>query len=245
MSRFKLAIDIGGTFVDLVIYDQKTRSLSHFKVPTTPTNPAQAVLDGVDSIQFPLSEISDFMHGTTLGLNAILERKGANVGIITNKGFEDIFLIARGSLNFSDMYRFDFKQPPTLVRRSNIRGVNGRINFLGEEILPLDEKAVLDAAYELVNSAGCQAIAINFLHSYANTKHEEIAVNLLKENYPKLAISAGGLLANEYREYERTSTTVLDSYIKPVLKNYLQHLKLGMQEKGFDGKNIARIGKSI
>ena len=129
MSRFKLAIDIGGTFVDLVIYDQKTRSLSHFKVPTTPTNPAQAVLDGVDSIQFPLSEISDFMHGTTLGLNAILERKGANVGIITNKGFEDIFLIARGSLNFSDMYRFDFKQPPTLVRRSNIRGVNGRINF--------------------------------------------------------------------------------------------------------------------
>ena len=236
MSRFKLAIDIGGTFVDLVIYDQKTRSLSHFKVPTTPTNPAQAVLDGVDGIQFPLSEISDFMHGTTLGLNAILERKGANVGIITNKGFEDIFLIARGSLNFSDMYRFDFKQPPTLVRRSNIRGVNGRINFLGEEILPLDEKAVLDAAYELVNSAGCQAIAINFLHSYANTKHEEIAVNLLKENYPKLAISAGGLLANEYREYERTSTTVLDSYIKPVLKNYLQHLKLGMQEKGFDGK---------
>ena len=149
MSRFKLAIDIGGTFVDLVIYDQKTKSLSHFKVPTTPTNPAQAVLDGVDSIQFPLSEIR-----TTLGLNAILERKGANVGIITNKGFEDIFLIARGSLNFADMYRFDFQQPPTLVRRSNIRGVSGRINFLGEEILPLDEKAVLAAAYELVNNAG-------------------------------------------------------------------------------------------
>lgn len=205
-------------------------------MPTTPMDPAQAVLNGVDSIQVSLSEIGDFMHGTTLGLNAILERKGANVGIITNKGFEDIFLIGRGSLNFADMYRFDFEQLPSLVRRRNIRGVNGRINFLGQEIHPLDEKAVLEAAHELINNAGCEAIALNFLHSYANTRHEETAVNLLKENYPGLAISAGGLLANEYREYERTSTTVLDSYIKPVLKNYLQHLKSGMQEKGFDGK---------
>ena len=103
--------------------------------------PAQAVLNGVDSIQVPLSEIGDFMHGTTLGLNAILERKGANVGIITNKGFEDIFLIGRGSLNFADMYRFDFEQLPSLVRRRNIRGVNGRINFLGQEIHPLDQQA--------------------------------------------------------------------------------------------------------
>ena len=236
MSRYKLAIDIGGTFVDLVIYDQKTNVLSNFKVPTTPMDPAKAVLDGVASIQSPLSAIGDFMHGTTLGLNAILERKGANVGIITNKGFEDIFLIARGSLNFADMYRFDYKQSPTLVRRRNIRGVNGRINFLGKEICPLDEKALLAAAHELINSANCEAIAVNFLHSYTNTKHEEIAVNLLKENYPGLSISAGGLLANEYREYERTSTTVLDSYIKPVLKNYLEHLKSGMQEKGFKGK---------
>ena len=153
MSRFKLAIDIGGTFVDLVVYDQKRKSLSHFKVPTTPMDPAQAVLNGVDSIQVPLSEIGDFMHGTTLGLNAILERKGANVGIITNKGFEDIFLIGRGSLNFVDMYRFDFEQLPSLVRRRNIRGVNGRINFLGQEIDPLDEKAVLEAAHELINNA--------------------------------------------------------------------------------------------
>ena len=236
MSRFKLAIDIGGTFVDLVVYDQERKLLSHFKVPTTPMDPAQAVLNGVDSIQVPLSEIGDFMHGTTLGLNAILERKGANVGIITNKGFEDIFLIGRGSLNFADMYRFDFEQLPSLVRRRNIRGVNGRINFLGQEIHPLDQQAVLEAANELISNAGCEAIALNFLHSYANTQHEETAVNLLKDNYPGLAISAGGLLANEYREYERTSTTVLDSYIKPVLKNYLQHLKSGMQEKGFDGK---------
>ena len=98
-------------------------------------DPAQAVLNGVDSIQVPLSEIGDFMHGTTLGLNAILERKGANVGIITNKGFEDIFLIGRGSLNFADMYRFDFEQLPSLVRRRNIRGVNGRINFWAKKFI--------------------------------------------------------------------------------------------------------------
>ena len=236
MDRFKLAIDIGGTFVDLVVYNQETKILRHFKVPTTPTNPAQAVLAGVGSLETPLSEFDDFMHGTTLGLNAILERKGAKVGIITNKGFEDIFLIARGSLNFADMYRFDFEQPPTLVRRRNIRGVNGRINFLGQEIYPLDEKEVLTAADDLINNDGCEAIAVNFLHSYANTRHEEIAVDLLKDKYPGVAISAGGLLANEYREYERTSTTVLDAYIKPVLKDYLQQLQSGMQDRGFDGK---------
>ena len=236
MDRFKLAIDIGGTFVDLVVYNQETKILRHFKVPTTPTNPAQAVLAGVGSLETPLSEFDDFMHGTTLGLNAILERKGAKVGIITNKGFEDIFLIARGSLNFADMYRFDFEQPPTLVRRRNIRGVNGRINFLGQEIYPLDEKEVLTAAGDLINNDGCEAIAVNFLHSYANTRHEEIAVDLLKDKYPGVAISAGGLLANEYREYERTSTTVLDAYIKPVLKDYLQQLQSGMQDRGFDGK---------
>ncbi|MBP80114.1 MAG: methylhydantoinase [Deltaproteobacteria bacterium] len=236
MDRFKLAIDIGGTFVDLVVYNQETKILRHFKVPTTPTNPAQAVLAGVGSLETPLSEFDDFMHGTTLGLNAILERKGAKVGIITNKGFEDIFLIARGSLNFADMYRFDFEQPPTLVRRRNIRGVNGRINFLGQEIYPLDEKEVLTAADDLINNDGCEAIAVNFLHSYANTRHEEIAVDLLKDKYPGIAISAGGLLANEYREYERTSTTVLDAYIKPVLKDYLQQLQSGMQDRGFDGK---------
>jgi len=236
VDRFKLAIDIGGTFVDLVVYNQETKILRHFKVPTTPTNPAQAVLAGVGSLETPLSEFDDFMHGTTLGLNAILERKGAKVGIITNKGFEDIFLIARGSLNFADMYRFDFEQPPTLVRRRNIRGVNGRINFLGQEIYPLDEKEVLTAADDLINNDGCEAIAVNFLHSYANTRHEEIAVDLLKDKYPGIAISAGGLLANEYREYERTSTTVLDAYIKPVLKDYLQQLQSGMQDRGFDGK---------
>ncbi|MDG1936267.1 MAG: hydantoinase/oxoprolinase family protein [Paracoccaceae bacterium] len=239
MDRFKLAIDIGGTFVDIVVFNQQTKVLRHFKVPTTPDNPAQAVLSGVSDIKTQLSQFTDFIHGTTLGLNAILERKGAKVGIITNKGFEDVFLIARGSLNFSDMYRFDFEQPPTLVQRRNIRGVNGRINFLGKEISPLDEKALLASADELINQAGCEAIAINFLHSYANTKHEKLAVKLLNRAFPETAVSAGGLLANEYREYERTSTAVLDAYIKPVLKDYLQNLKLGMRDVGFDGKFYA------
>ena len=239
MDKFKLAIDIGGTFVDLVTFNEQTKLLQHFKVPTTPEDPAKAVLDGVNNIQEKLSQFSDFIHGTTLGLNAILERKGAKVGIITNKGFEDVFLIARGSLNFSDMYRFNFEQPASLVLRRNIRGVNGRLNYLGEEICPLDQKALLTAADELINKAGCEAIALNFLHSYANTKHESLAIELLSEYFPNTAISAGGLLANEYREYERTSTAVLDAYIKPVLKDYLQNLKSGIEHAGFTGKFYA------
>src|SRR5690554_4533637 len=109
MNGYKLSIDIGGTFIDVVTFDFATRTLTSFKLPTTPHDPAEGVVDALGQLRAPAGEIVAFVHGTTLGLNAILERKGTTVGIITNEGFRDIFEIGRGSLEFADMYRFDYE----------------------------------------------------------------------------------------------------------------------------------------
>jgi N-methylhydantoinase A len=238
VSRYKLAIDIGGTFIDVVLFDAEKKLLTAFKLPTTPDDPAEGVVAAVGKLDVPVTAISDFIHGTTLGINAILERKGAKVGIITNAGFRDIFEIGRGSLDFVHMYRFDYQPPPQIVERRHILGVAGRMDFEGNEVEPLDRDAVLAAAKALHEEAGCEALAVSFLHAYANSAHEREAVAPIREHYPDLAVSAGALLANEYREYERTSTAVLDAYIKPVLKNYLGRVSAGIAALGFTGQKF-------
>ncbi|MBB3933784.1 N-methylhydantoinase A [Kaistia hirudinis] len=238
MSRYKLAIDIGGTFIDVVLFDAEKKLLRAFKLPTTPHDPAEGVVAAVGKLGVPAEAISDFVHGTTLGLNAILERKGAKVGIITNAGFRDIFEIGRGALDFVNMYRFDYCPPPPIVERRNIAGVGGRMDFEGNAVEPLDGAAVVAAAKALFEVEGCEAIAISFLHSYANSAHEREAVELIRAQHPDGIVSAGALLANEYREYERTSTAVLDAYIKPVLKNYLGRVSAGIEAKGFAGQKF-------
>lgn len=238
MSGYKLAIDIGGTFIDVVTFDFARQRLTAFKLPTTPRDPAEGVIAAIGKIGVPASDVFEFIHGTTLGLNAILERKGTTVGIITNAGFEDVFEIGRGSLDFTDMYRFDYEQAPPIVERRHVRGVPARMDFQGNEVTPLDGDAVLRAGRELFEAGDVEAIAVSFLHAYANDAHERQAVRLLRDAYPGLEVSAGALLANEYREYERTSTAVLDAYIKPVLKNYLGRVSDGMESAGFSGDKL-------
>jgi N-methylhydantoinase A len=234
MSRYKLAIDIGGTFIDVVICDAEEGALRTFKLPTTPDDPARGVIAALDMLGVPMVEVGEFIHGTTLGLNAILERKGTCVGIIATEGFSDIIEIGRGSLEFADMYRFDYAPPPPIVERRNRRGVPGRMNFQGEEVTPLDRDAVVAAARDL-QAQGCRAIAVSFLHSYANDSQERAAIAAIRAALPEMEVSAGALLANEYREYERTSTAMLDAYIKPVLRNYLGRVSGGLAQAGFTG----------
>ena len=236
MAEYKFSIDIGGTFVDAVIFDFRNARLHAFKLPTTPKDPARGVIEAIRRLDVPASEVIEFVHGTTLGLNAILERKGTTVGILTNSGFEDIFEIGRGNLNFTDMYRFDYEQPDKIVERRNVRGVPGRIDAYGSEVEPIDLDILREAARELVQTEGCKALAVSFLHSYANGAHERAAVELLTREFPDIDISSGAALANEYREYERTSTAVLDAYIKPVLKKYLGRVAGGIASLGFRGR---------
>ena len=235
MADYKLSIDIGGTFIDAVIFDFDRERLYAFKLPTTPHDPAAGVISAIEKIDVPIADMFEFVHGTTLGLNAILERKGTTVGIITNAGFEDIFEIGRGALDFADMYRFDYQQSPRIVERRHVKGVDGRINAFGEEMDPLDEKAVVEAGRALTTEGECKALAVCFLHAYANDRQERRAVELLRQEFPGIEISSGVELAREYREYERTSTAVLDAYIKPVLRNYLGRIASGIESRGFAG----------
>ena len=235
MAKYKFSIDIGGTFIDAVVFDFTNQELVAFKLPTTPEDPAAGVIAAAEKLDIQVEEIFEFVHGTTLGLNAILERKGTTVGIITNAGFEDVFEIGRGSLNFVDMYRFDYEQSRKIVERRHVRGVGGRIDAYGREIEPLD----IEAPSPLRNGIGARwrmQGACNLLSSFLRQRCPRSSRGrIAASGVPRHRSSSGAALAREYREYERTSTAVLDAYIKPVLKNYLGRVSGGIESLGFNG----------
>jgi len=232
----RIAVDIGGTYVDAVKFDEETQSLKFHKSQTTPADPVRGVMQTLEGLGSNLKDTNIFIHGTTLGLNAILQRKGANVGLITNIGFEDILEIGRAAVPDKQMYNFYFAPPPPLVPRKYRIGVQGRINALGHELIPIENKEVVRAGRYLVEECGLKSVAICFLHSYRNPIHEIKAKHLLQESFPEISISTSIDLTREYGEYERTLTTVLDAYISPILGDYLARLDKNLQEKGFKGR---------
>jgi N-methylhydantoinase A len=239
----RIAVDIGGTYVDAVKFDEASKSLTFNKSQTTPADPVQGVMNALFGFESDLSETEIFVHGTTLGLNAILQRKGAKVGLITNLGFEDILEVGRAAVPDRFMYDYYYAPPAPLVKRKFRLGVPGRINAYGEELSPIDKSAILKAGKYLVEECGINSIAICFLHSYRNPVHENETKRILLEAYPKLSISASVDLTREYGEYERTMTAILDAYISPILGDYLERLDQELQKAGFSGKvQIMRSG---
>ena len=237
-----VAIDVGGTFVDAISFDPITETSRAWKSPTTPSQPSAGVLAAIRGLGYPLGTIKTIVHGTTLGLNAILQRRGAAVGLITNLGFEDVLEVARAEVPARAMYDFGYARPRPIVPRRFRRGVAGRITAEGEELVALDEEAVVSEAAALV-AAGRQALAICFLHSYANSAHEERAGTLVRNSFPELPVSLSVHVAREYREYERTMTTVLDALIRPVLEEYFKDIERALREDGFVGSfHVMRSG---
>ena len=232
--RYRLAVDIGGTFVDAISYDERSGEITVRKSPTTPAAPADGVLTATRATDASLEEASVYTHGTTLGLNAILERKGSVTGIITNAGFRDIFEIARGDLPRGSMYDFRYRRPELLVKRRHTVGVPGRIDHRGKVVEELDHDAVIEAG-RLLSERGVESVAVCFLHSYANSEHEKAAKSILTKAFPDLSVSVSVDLVREYREYERTSTAVTDAYIRPILGRYLTDLEDRLRDGGFDG----------
>ncbi|MCY4621124.1 MAG: hydantoinase/oxoprolinase family protein [bacterium] len=232
--RYRLAVDIGGTFVDAIAYDEQSGKTTVRKSPTTPAAPADGVITATRATDAPLEEASVYTHGTTLGLNAILERNGSVTGIITNAGFRDIFEIARGDLPRGSMYDFRYVRPPLLVKRRHTVGVPGRIDHRGKVVEELDHDAVIEAG-RLLSERGVESVAVCFLHSYANSEHEKAAKSILTKAFPDLSVSVSVDLVREYREYERTSTAVADAYIRPILGRYLTDLEDRLRDGGFDG----------
>lgn len=234
--RYRIAVDIGGTFVDAIELDTETRAIRLRKASTTPREPWRGVLDALALLGTPLDQVELFIHGTTLGLNAVLERRGARAGIIANEGLRDVFLIGRANVPDASMYDFQYDQPQAIVRRRDTVGVPGRLDYRGRELTPLDEQAVAAAARHLVEEQGVEAIAVCFLHSYRNDDHEARAARVIRSLYPDLEVSVSSEIVREYREYERTSTTVLDAYIRPIFGRYVERLERALVEQGFAGR---------
>lgn len=233
---YRLAVDIGGTFVDAMELDQRTGEVRFRKASTTPAEPWKGVLAAIEALGTDLREAELFIHGTTLGLNAVLERRGGATGIITNAGLRDIFLIGRGNVPDDRMYDFQYQRPASLVQRRHTAGVTGRLDHRGDVVTPLDEVELREVARHLVEDEGVISVAICFVHSYRNPSSEQRAAELLREWYPDLKVSASTDIVQEYREYERTSTTVLEAYIRPIFERYVDELERGLAARGFDSR---------
>ncbi|MER7419510.1 hydantoinase/oxoprolinase family protein [Micromonospora peucetia] len=234
--HLRLAVDIGGTFVDAMELNTRTNEVRFRKASTTPARPWEGVLNAIEALGTDLSQVELFIHGTTLGLNAVLERRGEPTGIITNDGFRDIFLIGRGNVPAEHMYDFQYQRPESLVQRRYTAGVTGRLDYKGRVVEELDPASVRAAARTLVEEQGVKSIAICFLHSFLDPTHERAAAALIREAYPEVSLSVSTDIVREYREYERTSTTVLEAYIRPIFERYVDHLEAGLAERGFAGR---------
>jgi len=233
-NPLEIGIDIGGTFTD-VVCRFADGSLKTFKIPTTRANPADAVRDAlvfmVREWRITPADITRFVHGTTVATNAVLERKGAAIGIIATEGFRDVLEIGRG--NRREIYDTVLKPqtPVFLAPRAMRRGVPERLAVDGSVIKALDEDALKQAVTEL-KDAGAEALAVVFLFSYLNPRHEQRAKEIIRERYPDLHVSLSCEVDPAFREYERTVVTAFDAYVKPVLDRYLTGMERNLAADG-------------
>lgn len=228
---YRVAADIGGTFTDFVIEDQKSGEITIGKVPTTPENPARGILNGVSQLIDDPKDIEFFVHGTTVGLNAFLERKGARVLLVMTSGISDTYTIARG--HREELYKLHYRKPKQLVPRKDVHEVVERLGWDGSIATPLDESS-LQPIIEKVKAENIPAVAICLLHAYANPVHEKKVAEILSRELPGVSISMSHRVAPEWREVERASSTVMDAYVAPVVELYLETLKREFLEIGME-----------
>jgi N-methylhydantoinase A/oxoprolinase/acetone carboxylase beta subunit len=231
-----VGIDIGGTFTDVVALDRDTHATHFTKVQSTPGDPSRAVVAGLEKILriagAHFTEVDRVVHSSTVSLNAILERKGARLGILATHGFGDLLVIGRQKR--TDMYdlMMDAETPVFLCPRARIIGIPERLDPRGRVLRPLDEGAVEAAAIELVERHRVDAIAVCFLFSYLNPEHELRARAIVHRRYPTITMSLSSEVDPHFREYERLVMTTFDAYIKPVAEDYLRNLAGSLEQRG-------------
>ena len=229
----RVATDIGGTFTDLV-YVNDEGEIGVAKSHTTPPNFEKGVIDVIEKSEIDQTAIKTFIHGTTVIINALTERKGVKTGLITTKGFRDVLEIARG--NRPDLFNVRYEKPVPFVERYLRQEVEERLNYKGEVLSPLN-KEQLSAVINYFKEQKVEAIAVAYLHSYVNPVHEIETVELIKKLWPEAAVTASYEVTKEWREYERTSTTVLNSYVKPIAATYVNRLHNKLVENKTDSQN--------
>lgn len=219
---YRVGFDVGGTFTDFTIHDEGSDAVRHFKVPSTPSDPSEAIETGlaelIEQLAIRPDQLAFVGHGTTVATNMVIERRGVRTGLITTKGFRDVLEIGRQTR--PHLFDYSIGKPEPLVPRQRRIEVSGRIDVEARCLTPLDEEAVREAARLLV-ADGAQAIAICFLHSYLDDAQERRAAEIVRDVAPDAYVSTSSGVLPEFREYERFSTTVINAYVGPRMDRYL------------------------
>ncbi|HVQ77785.1 MAG TPA: hydantoinase/oxoprolinase family protein [Candidatus Binatia bacterium] len=224
-----VGVDVGGTFTDLVLMDEASGAVRIAKVPTTPGNQAEGVLQALAQAGGTGDQLKAMVHGTTTATNALLERKGARTGLITTRGFRDVLELGRRTRPRPYGLKGSFE--PLIPRELRLE-VAERVDAEGEVVVPLDEDAVRRAA-RLLRERGCEALVIHFIHAYANDRHERAARAAAAREWANAYLTVGSELLPEYREYERGTTAAMNGYLQPVIDRYLRRLAGALGAQGY------------
>ncbi len=237
--RYRLGIDTGGTFTDVVAVDERSGAMATTKTPSTPSDPSHGLLDGIrkvlDQLGAAPDQVVSVAHGTTVATNALLEERFTSLGLLVTRGFRHILEIARQSVPSGYGNSYFWVKPDRIVPLERVREATERLNWRGEVLTPLNEEDVREAA-RWFKAQGILAVGVCFLHAYANPTHEQRARELFAEEYPDAFLSLSSDVLPEYREYERAMTTLVDAFVKPQVRDYINaaqgHLAEALKSAG-------------
>src|SRR6478672_10417997 len=236
--RIRVGIDTGGTFTDVVALDEDTGEVVTTKTPSTPGNPADGFLAGIDKVlallggadgPVPGDALGAVCHGTTVATNQLLEGKVDRLGFVTTEGYDAMLEIARQSVPDGYGNSYFWVKPPRIVPRDLVRSVGGRLDFTGAEVRPFDEDGAREVA-RWFRDRGVDTLGVCFLHSYADPRHEERMREILAEEHPDAVVSISSQVLREYREYERAMTTLVDAAVKPKVSRYVANIHSRLDE---------------
>ncbi len=240
--RIRIGIDTGGTFTDVVAFDEASGTLTSTKAPSTPANPADGFISGVEKVlqimQADGSEISAVSHGTTVATNQLLEAKIERLGFITTEGYEFVLEIARQAVPDGYGNSYFWVKPERIVPADLVKTVRGRLAFDGSEVRPFDEEGARAVA-RWFRDQDIATLGVNFLHAYANPAHEQRMRQILAEEHPEAIVSLSSEVLREYREYERSMTTLVDAAVKPTVGRYVQNIHERLERFAGSGNGAA------
>src|SRR5690348_2291155 len=225
--RIRIGIDTGGTFTDVVALEEGTGELVTTKTPSTPSNPADGFITGVEKVLALMAatgaDVTSVSHGTTVATNKLLEGKVERLGFVTTEGYEFLLEIARQAVPDGYGNSYFWVKPPRIVPADHVRTVGGRLDFEGNEIRPFDEASAVAAA-RWFRERGITTIGVCLLHSYADDSHELAMREVLRREHPEAVVSISSEVLREYREYERSMTTLVDAAVKPSVSRYVANI---------------------
>ena len=234
---YMIGVDVGGTFTDFSVFNQETGELFNYKDSSTPADPSRAIVKGVRDVlalkQAGPEQVSYLAHGTTVGTNALIEKKGCRLGLITTKGFKDLMEI--GTQRRPSLYNLQAQKPYPLVPSGLNRTVTERVRYDGTVETPLDEEETRQVVREL-KAQGVAAIAVCTLFSFINPVHELRIEEIIREEFPEAYVTISSKLAPEFREFSRMSTTVMNSYLGPVMEKYVNHFRDSIRDIGIQAE---------